>query len=61
MKVSVYKVLGDGMAILVQASPGMGRAPIMISGITRKNLKEKVLPVVEGMRGRKKLEQTTLL
>lgn len=56
MKVSVYKDLGSGMSILVQASIGKGLAPVMIPGITRGNLAAKLLPVLDGMRRGKRVD-----
>lgn len=50
MKVSVYKDLGGGMTLMVQASPGKGRSPVVIGEVTHKNLREKLLPAIEAMR-----------
>lgn len=60
MKVSVYKGLEGAMSVLVQASPGAGRTPVVIEGITRENIQEKVLPVVVAMRLPKPLQQLIL-
>ena len=51
MRVYVYKTEGPTMVVLVEASPGSGRAPVLLEGVTRENLVGKVLPVVESMRG----------
>lgn len=50
VKVSIYKAQEGEMAILVEASPGRGRAPVVLSGVTRENLTEKLEPVTEAMR-----------
>ena len=50
MRVYVY-LLEDGvMAAMVQASPGKGRAPVMVQAVTCENVVEKLLPVVAQMR-----------
>lgn len=50
MKVSVYLGPGGALSVLVQPSPGKGRPPVMIPGVTLENLTSKVSPVVEAMR-----------
>lgn len=60
MRVSVYKLEDGGLAVLVQSSPGKGRPPVMIGGVTLGNLTAKVLPVVKQLR-KPKGEQTTFL
>lgn len=50
MKVSVYKGEGGVMDVLVEASIGKGRPPLLIQGITQENVIDKVLPVVNAMR-----------
>lgn len=50
MKVSVYKAEDGSMSVLVQASPGKGRPPVVLMGITPENVVAETLPVVEGMR-----------
>lgn len=50
MRVSVYKEEAGGFSVLVQASPGKGRSPVLLNAITLKNIKEKVLPAVENAR-----------
>ena len=47
MKVSIYKEEAGGFSVLVQASPGKGRSPVVLTGITKENIQEKVLPAVE--------------
>lgn len=60
MKVSVYRLDGGGLSVLVQASVGKGRAPVLLQGITPENVVEKVLPVVAAFRGPKKPRQEEL-
>lgn len=60
VKVSVYKLEQGELAVLVQASPGKGRAPVLLQGITAENIVEKTLPVVVAMR-KQKGEQIVLL
>lgn len=50
MKVSVYKGPEGKLSVLVQASPGKGRPPVVIPEVTLQNIQEKVLPLVEAMR-----------
>lgn len=50
MKVSVYKDEEGKLSVLVQASVGVGLAPILVGEITPGNVVEKVLPVVKSMR-----------
>lgn len=53
MKVSVYKLETGGLTVLVQSSPGKGRAPVLLSDVTLENIKGRVLPLVEELRGPK--------
>lgn len=53
MKVSIYKLPDGSMDALVEASPGNGRAPVVLRGITPENVVEAVLPVVREMKGRR--------
>lgn len=50
MKVWVYRADEGPMTVLVQASPGKGKAPVVLGGITPQNVVEKVLPAVTAMR-----------
>lgn len=50
MKVSVYKDEEGSLSVLVQASLGEARAPILVGGVTLENIQEKVLPVIEAIR-----------
>lgn len=54
MKVSVYIDEDGRLSVMVQASPGRGRAPTVLPVVTHKDIKEKVLAVVEEMRRPKK-------
>lgn len=57
MKVLVYKLETGGFSVLVQASPGKGRAPVVLNDVTLENIKGRVLPAVEAARRPKKQEQ----
>lgn len=50
MKVSVYKEIDGTMAILIQASPGSGKAPVVLPGVTREGLRKAVSEAVQTMR-----------
>ncbi len=50
MRVSVYLLADGTMDALVIATPGKGRAPVLLKGVTPANVVAAVLPVVEGMR-----------
>ncbi|GAH45695.1 unnamed protein product [marine sediment metagenome] len=50
MKVSVYKLNEGGMSVLIQSTPGKGRSPVLLCGITPDNVVDQVLPVVRQMR-----------
>lgn len=50
MRVSVYKLEGGEMSALIQCSPGKGRSPALLEGITPENVVEKVLPLILEMR-----------
>lgn len=52
MKVSVYKETDGALAVLVQASPGSGRIPLVLPGLTKGTLKAAVLQAVKDMRGK---------
>jgi len=53
MKVSVYKSPDGRMDILVQASPGSGKSPVVVPNVTRDNLVERLGPVIDAQRGKK--------
>ena len=50
MRVSVYKLEDGAMAVLVEASPGKGFAPVLTHGVTPANVTELVRPVIDRMR-----------
>lgn len=54
MKVSVYKEEGGTLALLVQASPGKGRVPVLVQGVVLEDVKATTLPLIEAMRAPKK-------
>ena len=58
MKISIYKGREGVLSALVQASVGKGRPPVVLQGITRENVREKILPLVVKMRQPKEAEQT---
>lgn len=51
MRVHVYKDDKGNLSALIEPSPGRGRAPVLLQGITEENVVREVLPVVEGLRG----------
>ncbi len=53
MKVSIYKLPDGTMDALVEASPGNGKAPVVLRGVTPENVVGVVLPVVREMKGRR--------
>lgn len=53
VKVSVYVVEGKVDAILVEATVGNGKPPILLKGITKENIGASVLEAVEHQRGRR--------
>lgn len=50
MKVSVYKQEDGTVSILVQASPGKGRTPVLIRDVQPAAVKAAVGPVIDAMR-----------
>lgn len=50
MRVSVYKADDGILSVMVEASPGKGRPPVVMGVITPENVVEKVLPLVTAMR-----------
>lgn len=53
MRVSVYKLDGGRIDVMVEASPGNGKAPVVLQNVTKTDIKERLAPVVEAQRGRK--------
>lgn len=50
MKVSVYRDLEGGLSVLVEATPGKGRAPVLLRPVALENIAEQVAPVIVAMR-----------
>lgn len=50
MRVRVYKNEDGTTDVLVEASLGKGRPPVLLKGVTPENIKTQVLPVVTAMR-----------
>jgi len=50
MRVTVYKDTGKGQSIMVEPSLGSGKAPVVMQGVTKANLRENLLPVLAGLR-----------
>jgi hypothetical protein len=60
MRVHVYLLEDGKMDALVEPSPGKGLSPVLVKGITRENVVDKVGPVVTEMRSPRR-EQGVLL
>lgn len=50
MKVTVYKLEDGRMSVLIESTPGKGRAPVLLQGITQENVSSAVLGVVTQLR-----------
>ena len=50
MRVHIYKDDAGDLSAFVEPSPGKGRPPILLQGITAENVIEKVLPAIETLR-----------
>lgn len=50
MRVSVYLVVDEDYQVLVESTPGKGRAPVLIQGVTRQNVVDRVRPVIDQLR-----------
>lgn len=50
MRVHIYKAADDTLSVFVQPSPGKGRPPVLLAGITSENVVQEVLPVVQELR-----------
>ena len=57
MKVSVYALEDGRMDVLVQATPGKGRAPVVVQDVTPEDVVTRVGKVVTEMRRPKVLER----
>lgn len=53
MKVSVYRLPEGRVDVMVEASPGNGKAPVVLQDVKADDFTSKVLPVVEAQRGRR--------
>ncbi len=53
MRVSVYKLEGGRIDIMVEASVGHGKAPVVLQDIDREKLVEQILPVLAAQRGKR--------
>lgn len=53
MRVHVYKHPEGPMSVLIEPSPGKGRPPILLEGITPANVRGKVLPELAAVRAPK--------
>lgn len=60
MRVHVYKAIDGELSVLVQPSPGKGRPPVLLAGITSENVVEQVLPIVQELRKPKISRQARL-
>ena len=50
MRVHVYKDDEGNLSVFVEPSPGKGRAPVLLRGVTAENVVEQLLPVIEAAR-----------
>lgn len=50
MKVNIYKEPGGTFAIMVQASPGKGKPPVVVLGLAVRDVAGAVRPIVDEMR-----------
>lgn len=53
MKVSIYRLPDGTMDLMVEASPGSGKGPVLARGITQENVKGVALPLINSQRGRR--------
>lgn len=54
MRVSIYKLPEGRIDILVEAAVGHGKPPITLQKVTRETLRDRLNPVLEVQRGRRK-------
>lgn len=57
MKISVYKADGGEFSVLVEAAIGHGKPPVLLPGVTRESLRERLGPVLEHQKGKKTQQQ----
>ena len=50
MRVHVYKSEAGELSAFVEPSPGKGRPPVFLKGITPENVVKELLPVITEMR-----------
>lgn len=50
MRVSVYRDLDGEMSVLIEATPGKGRAPVLLRNVTAENVVAGVRPLIDAMR-----------
>lgn len=53
MRVSVYKLEDGRMDILVEASVGHGKAPVVVQNVAHEDVVRRVGPVIVAQRGRR--------
>lgn len=53
MKVTVYKLPEGRIDIMVEAAPGHGKPPVLLSHVTKAELAERIGPVLDAQRGRR--------
>lgn len=53
MKVSIYKLPEGRIDLMVEASTGHGKAPVVLLKITKDNLAAQLAPVLDALRGRR--------
>lgn len=60
MKVSIYKVSKGRRDIMVQASPGKGRSPVVLCDVTPGDVVSRLEPLIDAMRRPKGFAQGEL-
>lgn len=53
MKVSIFKLPDGSMDVLVEASVGSGKPPVLLQGVTEDDVVSRVRPVVDAQKGRR--------
>lgn len=56
MKVSVFRLPSGRLDVLVEASVGNGKSPIVVLDVHREDFVGRVGPVVEAQKGRRKAD-----
>lgn len=57
MKVSIYRLEGGRIDVMVEASPGNGKAPVVLQDVTMEGIRLRVGPVIAAQRGRRDMDQ----